>query len=142
MSGVGSTVKQASREVVTAVLTLVILLFYCATIGWRGVLLIADGRWQAVLLGIGVVLLPVVVCAAVWRLIVFARDGERMMRQLRSGAAPEPRDEEWRGHLVEAEAHRLARQRGAEQAAYRQAVRAWRRSRESGSAGSSGSSGA
>ncbi|HET7303636.1 MAG TPA: hypothetical protein VFJ12_03670 [Segeticoccus sp.] len=122
--------RQASREAVTAVITLAILVFYSATIGWRGVLLIADGRWQAVLLGVGVLLLPIVVCAAVWRLVVFARDGERMMRHLRSGAEPEPRDREWRGHLVDAERHRLARERSGEQAAYRQAVRAWRRSRQ------------
>ncbi|HET8601373.1 MAG TPA: hypothetical protein VFL99_13680 [Segeticoccus sp.] len=121
--------KHASREAVTAVVTLVILVFYSATIGWRGVLLIADGRWQAVLLGIGVVLIPIVVCLAVWRLIVFARDGERMMQRMRSGAEPEARDEEWRQYLVEAEWHRLQRDRSGEQAAYRQAVRAWRRSR-------------
>ena len=127
--GAGSAVRERSREAVTALLTFAILVFYSVTIGWRGVLLIADGRLVPVLLGIGVILIPLVACIAIWRLIVFVHHGQAMMRHLRSGAEPEARDVEWRGHLAVAEEHRQRRDRAAEQAAYRQAVRAWRASR-------------
>jgi hypothetical protein len=119
----------ATRERVTALITFAVLVFYAGTIGWRGVLLVLDGRWQSVLLGLGVIIIPLVALYAIWRLVVFARDGERMMQHLRSGAEPEPRDEPWRAHLVEAEECRVARDRQGEQAAYRRAVRAWRVSR-------------
>lgn len=122
--------REKARERITALVLFVVLVFYGGTIGWRGLLLIRDGRPAAVLLGIGVILIPLVALAAIWRLVLFARDGQAMMRQLSSGAEPEPRDAEWRGHLVDAEEHRLRKDRAAEQACYRHAVRAWRTSRE------------
>ena len=131
----------AARERVTALITFAILLFYAGTIGWRGVLLVLDGRWQSVLLGLGVIILPLVALYAIWRLVVFARDGERMMRHLHSGAEPEPRDEEWRAHLVVAEERRVARDKQGEQAAYRQAVRAWRTARAPDTSRTSGTPG-
>jgi hypothetical protein len=120
--------REKARERVTALVLLVILGFYSLTIGWRGVLLVTDSgaRPVPVLLGIGVVLVPLVAVAAIWRLVVFARDGSAMMRQQSSGAEAGPEDEAWRAHLVEAETHRLAGERAAEQRAYRAAVRAWR----------------
>ncbi len=119
----------AARERVTALVTFVILVFYAGTIGWRGVLLVMDGRWQSVLLGLGVIVIPLVALYAIWRLVLFARDGERMMQQLHSGVDPGERDGEWRAHLAVAEERRVARDKQGEQAAYRQAVRAWRSSR-------------
>lgn len=118
-----------ARERITALVTFAILVFYAGTIGWRGVLLVLDGRWQSVLLGLGVIIIPLVALYAIWRLVLFARDGERMMQHLRSGAEPHARDEQWRAHLARAEECRVARDRQGEQSAYRQAVRAWRLSR-------------
>ena len=77
--------RDNAREQVTALVLFVVLAFYCATIGWRGVLLVLDGRLVPVLLGIAVILLPLVTLAAVWRLVVFARDGSAMMKELHSG---------------------------------------------------------
>jgi len=118
--------REQARERTTALVLFVVLAFYSLTIGWRGVLLVMDGRPAAVLLGIGVVLLPLVGVAAIWRLVVFARDGSAMMTHLRSGAEPEARDASWREHLAVAEENRVRRDRAGEQAAYREAVRAWR----------------
>jgi hypothetical protein len=81
-----------------------------------------------VLLGVAVILLPLVTLAAIWRLVVFARDGSSMMAQLHSGEAG-PGDEVWRGHLEQAEEHRQRNERQSEQREYRAAVRAWRASR-------------
>jgi hypothetical protein len=114
------------REKVTALVLLLVLGFYSATIGWRGVELVRDGRTAAVLLGIAVILLPLVLAAALWPLVSLARDGSRMMAQANSGAAPRPQDEQWRGELEQAESCRLARDRQGEQRHYRAAVRAWR----------------
>jgi hypothetical protein len=122
-------VRDKAREQVTALVLFVVLVFYCATIGWRGVLLVRDGRLVPVLLGIAVILLPLVTLAAIWRLVVFARDGSSMMAQLHSGAEPGPADEVWRGHLEQAEQHRQRQDRQGEQREYRAAVRAWRAAR-------------
>ena len=45
----------------------VVLAFYSLTIGWRRVLLAADGRLVPVLLGIAVIVLPLVAVLAIWR---------------------------------------------------------------------------
>ena len=113
------------RERLTAVVLLVVLGFYSVTIGWRGVELIRDGRPAAVLLGIGVVLLPLVLAAALVPLVVLARDG-RMMAELSEGQEPGPEDAAWRDELEQAEACRVRRDRKGEQHHYRAAVRAWR----------------
>jgi hypothetical protein len=120
------------RERVTAVILFVVLGFYAGTIGWRGVELVRDGRPAAVLLGIGVILLPVVLVTALVPLLLLARDGSRMMADLSSGREPGPRDEAWRAELERAEACRVEGDRKGEQRHYRTAVRAWRAaSRES-----------
>jgi len=121
--------REKARERVTALVLVVVLAFYSVTIGWRGVLLVTDsgGRVVPILLGIAVVLMPVVALWAIWRLVLFARDGSAMLQQ--QGEPAGPQDDAWRAHLVEAEAHRQAGERGAEQRAYRAAVRAWRESR-------------
>ena len=124
-------VRDKAREQVTALVLFVVLVFYSVTIGWRGVLLVRDGRLAPVLLGIAVILLPLVTLAAIWRLVAFARDGSAMMKELHSGAEPRPADEVWRGHLERAEEHRQRKDRQAEQGEYRAAVRAWRAARPS-----------
>lgn len=118
------------REKATAVVLAVILGFYCLTIAWRGVELVRDGRPAAVALGVAVVLLPLVLLAAMVPLLRLARDGSRMMAQLRAGASGGPEDAAWHTQLEEAERCRVARDRKGEQRHYRAAVRAWRRARQ------------
>jgi O-antigen ligase len=113
------------RERTTALVLGVVLAFYALTIGWRGVLLIADGRPAAVALGIGVVILPVVVVLAMVPLVRMARDGQRMMEQAHSTGA----EGEWATELERAEQSRLQGRRADEQRHYRAAVRAWRADR-------------
>jgi hypothetical protein len=114
------------REKVTALVLLVVLGFYSATIGWRGVELLRDGRPVPVLLGLAVILVPVVALVAMVPLVRLARDGSTMMAQARDhGAAGE-----WGAELERAEASRVAGDRASEQRHYRAAVRAWRASRE------------
>jgi len=122
--------REKARERVTALVLFVVLGFYSVTLGWRGVLLIGDGRPVPVLLGVAVVLMPLVALYAIWRLVLFARDGSAMMQHQGSDAQVGPEDQAWRAHLVEAETHRQAGERPAEQRAYRAAVRAWRESRD------------
>ncbi len=57
-------------------------LFYAVTIGWRGALLVMDGRPAAVLLGVGVLLLPLVAGWAVWREVRFGLASERLALEL------------------------------------------------------------
>ena len=114
------------REKVTALITILVLVFYSATIGWRGVALIADGRPASILLGLGVVLIPVVALVAIAPLVLLARDGLRMMAQANESGAQGT----WATELEQAEACRVARDRKGEQAHYRAAVRAWRAARD------------
>ena len=113
------------REKATAVVLLVVLAFYCATIGWRGVLLVADGRPTAVLLGVGVLLVPVVALVAMVPLFRLRRDGARMLEEAGRGAISPTVAAE----LEQAEQCRVARDRAGEQRHYRAAVRAWRAER-------------
>lgn len=55
----------------TALGLVVVLAFYLVAVGWRGVLLVLDGRPVAVLLGLAVLVLPVVTGWAVWREVRF-----------------------------------------------------------------------
>lgn len=119
------------RERVTALVLLTVLGFYSLTIGWRGIELIRDGRPVAVVLGVGVVLIPLVLLLALVPLLRLARDGSRMMAQLRAGEeAGEQGTEDWRAELGRAEECRLAGDRSGEQRHYRAAVRAWRAARQ------------
>jgi cytochrome c-type biogenesis protein CcmH/NrfG len=56
--------------------------FYAVTIGWRGALLMRDGRPAAVALGVGVLLLPLLGAWAVWREVRFGAATERLGREL------------------------------------------------------------
>jgi hypothetical protein len=113
------------REKTTALVLLLVLGFYSATIGWRGLELVRDGRPVPVLLGIAVILLPVVALLAMLPLVRLARDGAAMMAQAREHGA----QGEWGAELEQAEVCRVARDRSGEQRHYRAAVRAWRASR-------------
>jgi hypothetical protein len=63
--------------------------FYAATIGWRGVLLVVDGRPVAVVLGLSVLVLPLVAGYALWREVRFGMATERLARELaEAGALP------------------------------------------------------
>ncbi len=110
------------REKVTALVLLAVLGFYSATIGWRGVELVKDGRTASVLLGLAVILIPVVALLAMVPLVRLARDGSRMMAQVREGRTDGP----WADELAQAEVCRVAKDRPGEQQHYRAAVRAWR----------------
>ena len=113
------------REKVTALVLLVVLGFYSATIGWRGVELVRDGRPVPVLLGLAVILIPVVALLAMVPLVRLARDGSAMMAQARERGA----EGTWGAELEQAEASRVAGDRASEQRHYRAAVRAWRADR-------------
>jgi hypothetical protein len=56
--------------------------FYAVTIGWRGLLLVGDGRPAAVALGVGVLLLPLLGAWAVWRELQFGRATQRLGEEL------------------------------------------------------------
>ncbi|MGN6302650.1 MAG: hypothetical protein ACTHN8_16330 [Angustibacter sp.] len=56
--------------------------FYAVTIGWRGVLLVRDGRPAAVALGLGVLVLPLVAGWAVWKEVRFGLATQRLARIL------------------------------------------------------------
>jgi hypothetical protein len=69
-----------ARRVAYVLVALVLL--YVAFIGWRGVLLVADGRPTFVLLGLGVLLLPVVGVVLVWRELRFGFATQELARAL------------------------------------------------------------
>lgn len=70
------------RAKVTVAVLVVVFAFYAVTIGWRGLVLVADGRPAAVLLGVGVLILPLLCAWAVWREVRFGLASERLGREL------------------------------------------------------------
>ncbi len=138
-------------KLVVAVL-LVAFAFYAVTIGWRGVLLVADGRAVPVLLGVAVLLLPLLTGWAVWREVRFGLATERLARLLSDeGSLPvddlprrpsgrihrpaadaafgpyrdavEARPDDWRGWYRLATAYDAAGDRRRARSAARQAIR-------------------
>jgi hypothetical protein len=61
------------RTKATVALLVVILAFYAVVIGAKGVAFIASGEPVAVVLGVGVLLLPLLALGLVWREISFGR---------------------------------------------------------------------
>lgn len=59
-----------------------VLAFYLVTVGWRGVLLVLDGRPVPVLLGLAVLVLPVLTAWAIWREVRFGARTEVLGREL------------------------------------------------------------
>ena len=78
-------------KVVVAVLVLAFV-FYAVTIGWRGVLLVRDGRLVPVLLGLAVLVLPLVTGWTVWREVQFGRATEQLGRRLDAEGGLPPDD--------------------------------------------------
>jgi cytochrome c-type biogenesis protein CcmH/NrfG len=71
------------RAKTTVVVLVAALLLYLALLGQRGVLLISSGQGPiAVLLGVGVLIVPLVVAWAVVRELLFGRTTEVMAREL------------------------------------------------------------
>jgi hypothetical protein len=76
-------------KAVIAVLV-VILVFYAILLGTKGVAFIASGEPVAVGLGVGVLVLPVIGLALVWREIVFGRRSAQLASALEAeGGLPE-----------------------------------------------------
>lgn len=78
------------RARLTAAVLIAVLAFYLVTIGWRGVLLVADGHPVSVLLGLAVVALPLVGAWAIWREVRFGLATQRLAGLLEAeGGLPE-----------------------------------------------------
>jgi hypothetical protein len=69
-----------------------VLVVYLVLVGYRGVLLLATGDPLQVVLGVGVLLLPVVGVYAVWRELQFGFATQRLAREL-DAAGRWPRDQ-------------------------------------------------
>jgi hypothetical protein len=77
-----------------AYLLTAVLVGYLAVVGWRGWQLVSDGRPPFVLLGVGVLLLPVLGAWFVWQELSFGRATGRLAGQLAAEEADErPADE-------------------------------------------------
>jgi cytochrome c-type biogenesis protein CcmH/NrfG len=59
-----------------------VLVVYIVLVGYRGVLLLASGDPLQVVLGVGVLLLPVVGAYVVWREVQFGFASQRLAREL------------------------------------------------------------
>lgn len=70
------------RTKLTVAVLVVAFAFYAVTIGWRGVLLVRDGRPVTVALGLAVLVLPLVGGWAVWREVQFGLATQRLARLL------------------------------------------------------------
>lgn len=68
----------------------VVLVFYAVLIGAKGVAFVASGEPVAVVLGVGVLVLPLIGLALVWREIVFGRRSAELASALEAeGGLPE-----------------------------------------------------
>lgn len=80
------------RPRLVAALLLAVLVFYMLLVGYRGVLLLWSGEPLPVVLGVGVLLLPVVGAYVVWREVQFGFATQRLAREL-SAAGRWPQEE-------------------------------------------------
>ncbi|MGH8866691.1 MAG: hypothetical protein ACRDYU_01695 [Actinomycetes bacterium] len=72
-------------------LLVLVCVVYLGIVAHRGVLLVRSGDPVAVLLGVGVLLLPVVGAVVLWREVRFGRDAQQLTRVLESeGRLPLP----------------------------------------------------
>jgi cytochrome c-type biogenesis protein CcmH/NrfG len=77
------------RTTATIAVLVVVLAFYAALIGWKGVQLLGSGSTAGVLLGLALLVLPVVGAYVVWREIDFGRRTAVLARDLETqGALP------------------------------------------------------
>ena len=116
-----------SRRVACALVALVLV--YVAFIGWRGVVLVADGRPAFVLLGFGVLILPVVGVIVVWRELRFGLAAQELGRALEAegGLPSEPMPRRPSGRVDLAAADEVFERRRAEVEAAPDDWRAWYR---------------
>jgi hypothetical protein len=76
-----------ARRAAIALVALVAV--YLVLVGWRGVLLVAEGTPAAVVLGLAVIALPLVGTWALWREVRFGLESQQMARELEAeGALP------------------------------------------------------
>ncbi|NHC44587.1 hypothetical protein [Motilibacter aurantiacus] len=111
----------------TALLLAALVLVYAAFIGWRGVVLVADGRPAAVVLGVAVLLLPVVGLWLVWAELRFGRQVEVLGRELdaEGGLPVDDLPRRPSGRPERAAADELFERRSAEARAFPEDWRAW-----------------
>ena len=77
------------RTKLTIAVLVVVLVFYAALIGWKGVALFGSGSVAGVLLGVALVILPLVGLYLVWLEIDFGRRSARLAAVLdREGGLP------------------------------------------------------
>ncbi len=69
------------RARTTAILLSLAVAFYLVTLGWRGVVLLRSGETVGVLIGVGLLLLPLVGAWAVVRELRFGRSTELLARE-------------------------------------------------------------
>lgn len=120
------------RARTVALLLAAALVAYLVVVGHRGLLLIYDGRLPFVLLGVGVLLLPVIGAYALYREIRFGMATERLGRQLQPGDAPagfdacrvavEAHPENWRAWYHLAESYEAEGDRTRARSAMRRAI--------------------
>ncbi len=78
------------RARTTALLLTGVLAFYLVTLGWRGLLLVAEGGALRVTLGLALLVLPAVAAWAVWRELRFGRATQALAAELEAaGRLPE-----------------------------------------------------
>src|SRR5262245_56092989 len=70
------------RTKATVALLLVVLAFYCVLVGVKGVALLRQGGVVEVMLGLGLVVLPVLGLALVWREVQFGRRTAKLGERL------------------------------------------------------------
>ncbi|WP_426566558.1 hypothetical protein ACPPVT_08465 [Angustibacter sp. McL0619] len=80
------------RTKLTVAVLVLAFAFYAVTIGWRGVLLVDDGRPAPVLLGIAVLVMPLVTGWAVWRELQFGLATQQLGRELDAEGGLPPDD--------------------------------------------------
>jgi hypothetical protein len=76
------------RTLLTIGVTVLVVVFYAATIGLRGVLLLGSGSTVGVLLGIALLVVPVLGVALVLREVQFGRETARLARDLGADGGP------------------------------------------------------
>jgi hypothetical protein len=85
-------VTRAGRYRALVAVLVVVLLFYAALIGVKGVALLAGGSLAGVLLGLAVLVLPVLAVLVAWREIEFGRRCARLAGELAAEGGLPPDD--------------------------------------------------
>jgi cytochrome c-type biogenesis protein CcmH/NrfG len=70
------------RTKLTIAVMVLVLVFYAALIGFKGVALLGSGSWVGVLLGVALLILPVLGLLLVWREIEFGRRTAKLAHAL------------------------------------------------------------